>query len=513
MKPNRRTVLKQGIGLLAASAGAVHVSAAGQSKFPYEEYIKYDGLGLADLVKRGKVTARELLDTAIERIRAVNSKINAVVGDQEDQERLFDLARKEIKRGLPAGPFEGVPFLVKDLGFPMKGVPCRQGCKLYEDYVPESDGPVVRKFKKAGLVLFARTATPALGALPTTESILTGATSTPWDLDRNAGGSSGGTAAAVAAGIAPAGSGTDAGGSIRIPASCCGVFGLKPSRERVPFGLEMMGNLATIHALTRSVRDSAALLDAISYNVRGSTIEPPRNRQPFIVQMKEKPRRLKIALATDSALSDGVHQDCQEAARRAGRLCEQIGHHVEDVTSRYCGMLSWEELRDNWFIVAGAGGALTIDQRLKTLGRELQEDDIEPANRASYEQGKKSLATELARARQFLHDTALLLGEFHQEYDVLLTPTLGQPPVENGLLTAKQVNDDAQIQKFIDFNAFCILANATGQPAMSVPLFWTDDGLPIGVQFIGRYAEEATLFRLAAELEELCPWKDRWPKL
>ena len=503
MEAKRRTVLKQSIGLLVGSFGAVHVShASATTALPFEEYTKHDGLGLADLVRRGRVTELELLETAISRADAVNPRINAIIGHRQ---QLHRMARKAIERGLPGGPFKGVPFLVKDLSLTMKGVPCWQGCKLFEDWVPEVDSLAIRRYRRAGLVLFARTATPELGSIPTTESALTGITRNPWNLDRTAGGSSGGTAAAVAAGIAPMGSGTDGGGSIRIPASCCGLFGLKPTRERVPIGME----LACAHALTRSVRDSAALLDATSGGPRGSTNAPPRNKQPFLKQVGKRPRRLKIGLATDSALAEQLDPECGRAVRNAGKLCEELGHEVENITSEYCQMFSWNDLLNAWLTVALAGMASLVQRRLKRLGREIRDDDLEPRTHASFERGQELTAVALADARRTMHETSLQMAKFHRQYDCLLTPTLGQPPIEHGILSLDKVDDD--VQKYMNFNPFLILANITGQPAMSVPLHWTEDGLPVGVQFVSRYAGEAILFRLAGQLEEASPWEKKRP--
>ena len=307
------------------------------------------------------------------------------------------------------------------------------------------------------------------------------------------------------------GSGSDGGGSIRIPASCCGLFGLKPTRERVPLGLEEYGNIVCVHALTRTVRDSAALLDCTSGGPPGSPLAPPRNRRPFLRELDESPRRLRIGMVLSAALASAIDPECRKAVERSARICQDLGHDVDDVTRQYSEAFPWSQLFEAQVVVFFSGMTLRIEERLAELGRELQEDDLEPATRVWFERGKELKATELAGARRKMHEASLRMAEFQRDRDVVMTPTLGKPPIEHGILNLRRADDD--VQEFLDFTPFTFIANFTGQPAMSVPLHWTADGLPVGVQFIGRYADEATLFRLAAQLEKAQPWAGKRPPI
>ncbi len=507
---HRRAAMKLGGGLAMGVAHASVCQAKGAQPvraLPYEEYAKHDGLGLADLVKRGKVKPEELLEAAIARAGAVNDKINAIVGT------LHDEACREIAQGVPDGPFRGVPYLMKDLSFAMAGVTCSHGSRLFADYKPKADSTAVERYRKAGLVFFARTATPELGLFPTTESLLFGITRNPWNLDRTAGGSSGGTAAAVAAGIAPMGSASDGGGSIRIPASCCGLFGLKPTRARVPLGpgtFESWGGLVANHAITRSVRDSAALLDATAGPALGDAYRAPLQRPPFLDEVRTPPQRLRIGLTLAGVPGATVHAECCEAANSAARLCESLGHDMDEVTDEFGQAFSFDELRQAMMIFARVGIAQRIENRLVELGRDLTDSDVEPITALVYEQAKKYSALDLAQARDVVHRSSRQMAEFQQGYDVILSPTLASPPIRHGVISASS-SPQSIASGIVNFIAFTPIANWTGQPAMSVPLHWTPDGLPVGVHFMGRFGDEATLFRLAGQLEEAQPWADKRP--
>lgn len=509
---DRRTMMKAGCAAaLGASLGAYPASAAatGHQVLTYDEYAKHDAVGLAELVSNGDVTPRELLDMAIARAEAVNPKINAIVIN------CYEQARKAIKHGLPKGAFTGVPFLVKDLGFAMKGVKATAGSRLFETAVPDQDDTVVKRYRKAGLVIFGRTHSPEFGLIPVSESALHGTTCNPWDLDRTAGGSSGGSAAAVTSGIVPLASGSDGGGSIRIPASCCGLFGLKPTRARVPLGpevFEIADGVVVVHAITRSVRDSAALLDATMGPELGDAYWAPPPVRPFLEEVGRPPGKLRIGLTFTCLPDVPLHDDCRKATEDAAGLCETLGHHVEDVTDRFAKLFPFEDLIDGVLATFSVGTAQTVQSRLATLGRDLQERDVETYTRQAVEQAGHYTAFDMAKGRETIHRASRLMAQFQQEYDVILSPTLAKPPVPHGSFPPSP-DLLSHVAKILSFFPYTPLANWTGQPAMSVPLYWTSAGLPIGVHFFGRFGDEATLFRLAAQLEEARPWNTRRPKI
>ena len=394
---------------------------------------------------------------------------------------------------------------------------------LFKDSTPTTDSTAVHRYRQAGLVIFARTATPELAILPITESAIHGITRNPWNPERTAGGSSGGTAVAVAAGIVPMGSAGDGGGSIRIPSSCCGLFGLKPTRARVPIGPNPFDGWDwhfVIHALTRSVRDSAALLDATSGADAADPCWAPPNRRPFQKEIGASPGKLRIALALKTPPVEEVHAECRRAAEDAAQLCEELGHRVEEVTERFVKTFPMEEFRQGIFIPGLADMAVCVEKRLAELGRELHESDLEPSTRSCLESAKKYTACDQARAVRSLHESSRRMAEFQREFDIILSPTLAKPPLEHfgkrlfeTAADATKVDSDVLGRELIAFCPFTQLANCTGQPAMSVPLHWTPDGLPVGVQFMGRFGDEATLFRLAAQLEEARPWKHKRPTI
>lgn len=463
-----------------------------------------DATALAGLISKKEITPLELVDNAIRRIEQLNPKLNAVITP------LFDQARKTAAGHIPAGPFQGVPFLLKDIGAGLAGVPLSMGTALLKGYLPDHDSELTSRFKKAGLIVLGKTNTPELGLVPTTEPRLFGPTRNPWNRERTTGGSSGGAAAAVASGMVPLAHGNDGGGSIRIPSSCCGLFGLKPTRARnslsPDFG-DIFSGLVCEHVLTRSVRDSAAMLDLTAGPVSGDPYWAPPQQRPFRQEVGADPGRLRIAYSIQEEL---VHPDCQQALIETAGLLESLGHIVEKATPELT--LETEAIGQAFTAVWQAGCASTIDMILERAGIPAQPDFFEPLTWFLYEGGRKVTASEYLRAVTLLQRLTREIAVFHQKYDLMLTPVLAQPPVPIGTFDVREGEDPLEAWgRIAAFAPITPLQNATGQPAMSIPLFWNRDGLPIGSHFVGRFGDEATLFRLAAQLEEAKPWADRRP--
>jgi len=469
-----------------------------------QDYEDYDALALADLVRSGEATPTSLLDAAIERAEKKNPELNALVVPMLDQ------ARAAVAAGLPAGALQGVPFLLKDLHASVPGVRTTSGAQLFADFVPDVESEIVTRHRRAGLVIFGKTHSPELGLTTTSESRLFGQTRNPWHSERTAGGSSGGAAAAVAAGIVPAAHATDGGGSIRVPASCCGVFGLKPTRGRTPMGPEVgegWSGMSVQHAVSRSVRDSAALLDATQGPDAGAPYAAQPPLRPFLAEVGAPPGRLRIALQTDTWNGAPTHPTCREAARDAAKLCESLGHHVEEVRFE----VETERFREATATIIGASVRATLEDRARAHGRELRPEDVEPGTWLVASGGAAKNAVAYVRAVRTIHGIGRRLARFLERFDVLLTPTLATPPVALGVLSLSNPNPGESLGTLFQTVGFTQLLNATGNPAMSVPLYWDDDGLPIGSQFVGRMDDEATLFRLAAQLETARPWFERRP--
>ena len=463
-----------------------------------------DATAQAERIRRKEITALELVDAAIERIERLNPKVNAVIATAYDQ------ARAQARGVLPDAPFAGVPYLLKDLIASWGGVPMASGTSFMRGFVPDHDSELVRRLKRAGFIILGKTNVPELGQLPTTEPRLFGPTLNPWDTGRTAGGSSGGSAAAVASGMVPAAHGNDGGGSIRMPASCCGLFGLKPTRARTPLGPDfgdIMSGLVVEHAITRSVRDSAAILDATSGPDTGDPYSAPQPARPFLEEVGADPGRLRIAYCGTTAKGLQAHPDCVAAVEDTAKLCADLGHDVVEKAPALNPKLIGRPL----FIVSSTGCAATMEGLAQLTGRTLTQDQFEPITWALYETGCKQTAWSYLLAQNSLNQVARGLARFFDDFDAWLTPTLGEPPVPLG--TFESPPDDPlqglfRCGTFMPFTAIC---NVTGQPAMSVPLFWNEEGLPIGSQFISRFGDEATLFRLAAQLEEARPWAHRRP--
>ena len=471
-----------------------------------DAYESHDALGLAELVRQGDVKPAELLEAAIARSERLNPKINAVVIP------LFDEARRLVAKGPPEGPFAGVPFLLKDLYAAYAGARLTHGSRLFTDFVPDHDSELVARYRRAGLVIFGRSASPEFGITTSTESLLFGATRNPWNLDRMAGGSSGGAAAAVSAGIVPAANASDGGGSIRIPASCCGLFGLKPTRARTPSGPdagEGWSGMSTAHVVSRSVRDSAALLDATHGADLGAPYWAPPPERPFLQEVGAAPGRLRIGLQTRSFNGVATHADCLAAAEDAAKLCESLGHDVEPATLEVDAAGFGRASQ----VIIAANLRATVLDRAAELGRELAPDDLEPMTHIMANAAADVEAADYARAIRTIHALGRQVAGFLERYDVLLTPTLASPPFEIGRLALTASDLPVFLESLLQTVGFTQLFNATGNPAASVPLHWNAEGMPIGVQLGGRFGDEATLLRLAAQLEEARPWFDRRPAL
>jgi amidase len=468
-----------------------------------DEVLDQDAVGQADLVRRGDLTAAELVTAAIGRIEVIDAALNAVVI------REFDRAHDAARGRLPDGPFTGVPFLLKDLAVEWDGVRFTEGSAFLRDNVSSHDQELTRRIRQAGLVLTGKTNTPEFGALPTCEPALFGPTRNPWDTSRTPGGSSGGAAAAVASGMVPMAYGNDAGGSIRFPASCCGVFGLKPTRARLPFGPEygdVFSGLAVEFALTRSVRDAAVLLDALAGPDLGDPYWAPPASISFADEVGADPGRLRIAFCDRTPNGSPVHPDCVAAVRDAAALCESLGHDVveRDLPGVYDRPYALDALD------AGAVG-WTLAYWIRKLGREPDADEIEPLTRAMWEMNRSVTAADYLLAVQDAQVLGRTIARFFTEIDLWLTPTLAQPPVPIGYITGT-ADPEQVMPRFLEFLGFpAWVANATGNPAMSVPLHWNDEGLPVGVHFLARFGDEVTLLRLASQLEQARPWSHRRP--
>ena len=469
------------------------------------ELASLDATAQAELVRRREVTPLELLEAAIARVEKVNPAINAVVF------KMYDQARAAARSPLPAGPLSGVPFLLKDFLAEYAGVPFTEGTAYLGNYIPAEDSELVRRYKRAGLVFIGKTNTPELAVGPTTEPRLFGPTRNPWDTGRTAGGSSGGAAAAVAAGMVPMAHGNDAGGSIRVPAACCGVFGLKPTRARVPLGPhygDLISGLVAEHALTRSVRDSAALLDAVSGPDQGDPYWAPPPARPFAAEVAAPAGKLRIAFSTRTITGAEISPQCVAAVEDAASLCAHLGHEVVEAMPK----IDAERFFLAFTSVLAAGFTWAIDDWTRRLGRAPTEDLFEPFVWAFTGRGRQITAPQYLLAVQDLQRISRTVAHFFADHDVWLTPMLGEPPVPLGTFAYGPGTDPFELRrKMARFTPFSYFANATGQPAMAVPTYWTPEGLPVGNQYIGRFGDEATLFRLASQIEAERPWARRHP--
>jgi len=472
----------------------------------FKEYEDYDALGLAELVNKGDVSPTELLNEAIERTEKFNPKLNAVVLKH------YDEAKQLIADGLPNGPFKGVPFLLKDLHLLWKGTVTSFGSAAWDGYVADHNTTLTDRYLKSGLVIFGKTNSPELGLAGTTEPRLYGATHNPWNLEHSPGGSSGGAAAAVAAGILPLANASDGGGSIRIPASACGLFGIKPTRGRTPIGPdrgEGWGGMSISHAVSRTVRDSAALLDATTGEAPGDPYASPTPARSFLEEVSTPTGKLRIAFNTRRPDGSKPEAEVEQAILNAAKLCEELGHKVVEAAPT----LDPQAMGDAQATLVGANVALTLQQRGEALGRGLTQNDVENITWLIAEAAKSRSSVDYANASLFIHQMGRLMATFMETHDVYLCPVLGTPPPKLGVLSMMTEDVGDYLESITRIMPYAGLFNMTGQPSMSVPLHWTSDGLPVGAMFTGRFGDDATLFRLAAQLEEALPWKNRRPKI
>lgn len=469
-------------------------------------YENCDGLDLASAVRRGEASPAELLQEAIARIKTRNPVFNCVAYYDEE------IGRKSVEQASRSGPFYGVPFLLKDIGATAAGMPLGNGSRFFKGIVSAEDSELVTRYRRAGLAIFGTTTTPEFAVNCTTEALAYGGpTRNPWDISRSSGGSSGGAAASVAAGIVPVAHGGDGGGSLRIPASACGLFGFKPSRMRTPtgpYGGEGWGGLAGDHVVSRSVRDSAAALDFTQGADDGTPYTAPRFAGSYLKAMGETPRQLRIGLITRSPSGEATHPDCVAAAEDVAALCASLGHVVEPID--FPAAIDYERFGHAMRLIVASGTASAVQAREQVLGRKATEDDLEPSIFTAVEFARRHGAVEYFEAVSLMHSTGRHLGHLMRQYDVLLTPTLTAPPVELGVYAADK-EYVAHRSATLKYTAFLPYFNASGQPAMSIPLHWNSAGLPIGVQFAAAQGEEALLFSLAGQLEAARPWFHRRP--
>jgi len=472
----------------------------------HADYVKHDALGLAELVRKKAVSAGELLDAAVARLDAVNPTINAQAF------RFLDIAKKQIAAGVSDGPFAGVPFMTKDLGVMVAGAPYGAGSRAWEGNVARVDSVFTERARAAGLVMFGSTTSPELGLTSTTENKTQGDTHNPWKHGYIAGGSSGGAAAVVSAGVVPLAQASDGGGSIRTPASCCGLFGLKPSRGRVPMGplrTEGWNGMGVIGAVSRSVRDSAALLDAVSGIEAGARYDSTHVPGGFLAALSSAPVGLRIALWTKTWNGEPIDPECAAAAEDAAKLCESLGHSIEEVQPPVDGAA----LAAAFMPILMTSVFKDLDDRGQQRGSPVRDDEIEPLTAFYRARGAEVKGVDLQNAIAVQQRAAITLARFMAAYDLILTPTQGTPPPKLGVLSLSQTDFSQYGRDISAFGPYTALANHTGQPSMSVPLATSKDGLPIGVMFTGRYGAESMLLSLAAQLERARPWKDKLPTL
>ncbi len=490
----------------------------------YAEYRSYDAVGLAALVAKGEVSAGELLTTALARAADVDGRIGAIVRP------MHDVARARAAGELN-GPFAGVPFLIKDLGQHYAGLPTGAGTRALADVPATAHSEVVRRWLDAGLVVFGKTTTPEFGAKAITEPVAGPTARNPWDLDRTPGGSSGGSAAAVAAGIVPVAGASDGGGSIRIPAACCGLFGLKPGRGLVPDGpdvAERLHGAAVQGVLSRTVRDTAAMLDVLAGPDPGGPYRPAGPDEPFAEAVRREPGVLRVGMSTASPLGGAVDPESVAAAEDAAELLTALGHDVEPATSGVDERQLSRDFLTMWF----ASMAYQVEDTRRRTG--AGEDAFEIETRVMAALGRATPAPAYLAAHARWNDHTRRLAAFHERYDLLLTPTLARPPWRIGeLATPEPVRVAARallagrvagllgrtnlVESLVDRNLgpvpYTQLANITGRPAMSVPLYRTSAGVPLGVQLVGGLGSEGRMLALAAQLEAARGWADREPPL
>ena len=470
----------------------------------FAEYPRLDATALAQLIAKKQVKPEEALEAALERVAALNKPLNAVT------HRMDDAARQAVKRGLPDGPFKGVPFLLKDLYALDKGQFVSNGSRYWKGYVADHDTTLVERYKAAGLVVIGRSNTPEMGLTMTTEPVALGPCRNPWNRERSPGGSSGGSAAAVAARFVPLAHATDGGGSIRIPAANCGLVGLKPTRARNPSGPDVgegWSGMATAHCVSVSVRDCAALLDATHGPAPGDPYAAPPPLRPFLAEVGAPPGSLRIGLVTAGPDGHRPHRDCIAAAVDAGKLMADLGHRVEETEFAYDKAAFVDAI---WVVIAANVGNI-LKLRAKALGREAGPNDVEPLTLAAAAMAKAMPVTEYARALLVMHGLGRQVARMFERFDVLLSPVLNSPPLPLGRCSMQTPTVEEFSRELAAELPFTPIYNVTGCPAIALPLHWNAEGLPIGVQLGAAFGREDVLLRLAAQLEQARPWKDRTP--
>lgn len=466
-----------------------------------DAYLEQDATGLAELVRGGQVSAAELTECAVERVTALNPQLNAVV------HTFFERGRTQASQA-PQGPFGGVPFLLKDILGDLAGEPTRQGSRIIPPVPAPHTAELVNRFLAAGLVPLGKTNVPEFGLVGTTEPALYGPARNPWNPVHSTGGSSGGSACAVAAGMVPIAHANDGGGSIRIPASACGLVGLKPTRARNPLGPlvgDVMGGLVQEHVVCRSVRDAARMLDCTHGADLGDPYAAPPAPASFAAALEGKGKRLKIAFTRTKLNGQPLHPDCAAAAEAAARLCESLGHSVVEAAPP----VDQDALTMPFMALWTAGLAMQIDYICSLTGATPSLDNLEGLTFGLYNAGRMITGAQVLGAQAALHAVGRTVAAWHQDHDVWITPVLGAPPVANGTFDFTNTNPLESMGPMIDYVPFTALQNGTGQPAISLPLHWSAEGLPVGVQFVAGVGEEALLLALAGELEAAQPWEPR----
>ena len=469
-----------------------------------KQYADYDGLGLAELVNKGEVKPSELVEAAIERIEAHNGTLNAVV------HKAYDEARATAKANLPDGPFKGVPFLIKDLGAEVKGWPRTSGSRFVANTVDDKDSELVKRFRDTGVILVGKTNTPEYGITGTTESALLGPCRNPWNPDHISGGSSGGAAAAVGAGIVPLAHASDGLGSIRIPAACCGLVGMKTTRDRNPNGQDDYDRaigFSVDHVVSRSVRDSAAMLDAIGYPEKASPFAYPAKERPYMEEIERSPGKLRIAYSAETPGGKPIDPEVQKAFEQTVAMLEGLGHELIER-----GLpVDYRALYRAQGMVSAGNFAAGMRRRVEAMGREPREEELEPLTWAAYRNGGKITGEQAMFGWQQLRLLNRQILSLFEEFDVFLSPVMGTPPPEVGVIDPVRLDPREVNKRQGKSFPFTPPFNFTGQPSLSLPLHWSKDGLPLGMMFTSKYSDEATLFRLAGQLEKEQPWRNRRP--
>ncbi len=472
-----------------------------------DSILKLDATAQAALIKKGEITPLELVDLSIAAAEQLNPSLNAIITP------MYEEARSLAKQALPDAPFKGVPLLLKDGIAAYKGVRFTTGSTLYKNNIAKHDSLLVQRYKAAGFIVIGKTNMPEFGMLPTTEPTEFGATHNPWDLNKTPGGSSGGSAAAVAARITALAHGNDGGGSIRIPASCCGLFGLKPTRGRNPLApmSSLVSGLVEEHVLTHSVRDSAAVLDITGQPDPNAFYHAPAQQLHFSSLLEQPIRKLKIGYSLGRPGGGSVHEDCEKATMHTVELCKSFGHEVIEMPLKipFSGKTLGEVFGTLWNVCA----ASPIAFYEKITGQPVSKDLVEPLSYAMYQAGKKVTGSDYELARQAMHRIARSILEFFTDIDIWICPSLGLPPVALGSFPQNEEKPMAPLAMASEFAPTTAIFNISGQPAASIPVYWNEDGLPIGVQAVAKMGDEGTIFQLSKQLEEAVNWQAKLPPL